>query len=242
MDKARPEHYPAKLYAAVHTGNHGDIEFYIKACKDTGTVLELGCGTGRVARRLIEAGHAVVGVDVDVDALAIASRLGVHTVATDFTHFALDRHFERIIIPYNGFYCLLSEEAMVTCLRSVERHLTTDGMLVFDVFSADQIAIGTSEPGGDDWVATAYCEGRHWEVYENANIDPHSQHIETTYHHRANEDGECIVATLHSRYLLSHQVPELLSQAGLTLAALHGNFDEEPYHYESDYLIVRATR
>ena len=243
MGKLKPEHYPADLYAAVHIGNPGDIGFYLDACAGTDTVLELGCGSGRIARVLIEAGHEVVGLDRDREALAVAAGFGVHTIAGDFTEFTLKRHFERIIIPYNGLYCLLSEAEMVSCLRSVERHLAAEGMLIFDVFSGDQIADDRAAPiGVNEWVATRFCAGRLWEVFENSEIHSESQRVDATYTHTAKEDGKIIVATIRSRYLLSCQIPELLSQAGLTLAAFHGGFDQSPFHPESDFFVVRATR
>ena len=40
--------YPAHLYAAVHDGNAGDVEFYRQRCAGAESVLELGCGDARV--------------------------------------------------------------------------------------------------------------------------------------------------------------------------------------------------
>ena len=51
-----------------------------------------------------------------------------------------------------------------------------------------------------------------------------------------------MLADVRSIHVLSHQVPELLSQADLTLAALHGGFDGESFEAESEHLVVRAGR
>jgi len=243
MDKQSPDRYPTDFYTAVHTGNPGDDEFYVDACAGAGAVLELGCGSGRIARALAEAGHEVCGIDSDHHALKLAAKCGIKTIEGDFTEFKLNQRFDRIIIPYNGFYCLLSEDAMTNCLHSVERHLTSEGMLIMDVYSGDHIpsvAIGSAPE--EEWVATRYIRGRLWDVFEKSEIDPQSQRIKTTYIYTAQEDGETVTATLQSRYLLSQQIPDLLARAGLTLSAFHGSFAETPYCESSALFIIRATR
>ena len=229
------------LYAAVHTGNPGDTEFYLDACDGAGAVLDLGCGSGRIGGALVEAGHEVVGLDRDPQALEMAAGVGVSTVVADLRCFSLARRFERIIIPYNGLYCLLSEDAMVACLSAVEHHLTRAGLLVFDGYSGDQVDT-TDEPteAQDEWVGSICHEGRRWDVLEHSVLDPESQRVDATYTHVAQPTGESIVAMICGRYLLSHQLPGLLSRAGLTLAALHGGFDQGPFHPESEFLVVRA--
>src|SRR5262249_28588332 len=40
-------------------------------------ILEVGCGTGELASRLLKDGYAVVAIDSDRDSIAVAQRLGV---------------------------------------------------------------------------------------------------------------------------------------------------------------------
>ncbi len=51
---------------------HGEASFVMRFAPSS--VLDAGCGTGRVARELARRGVAVVGVDVDADMLATAVR------------------------------------------------------------------------------------------------------------------------------------------------------------------------
>ncbi|MCA9640188.1 MAG: class I SAM-dependent methyltransferase, partial [Myxococcales bacterium] len=59
------EPYDAELYELTHRGNPGDVDFYLAACREAHSVLELGSGYGRIAIALAEAGHEVVGVELD---------------------------------------------------------------------------------------------------------------------------------------------------------------------------------
>ena len=46
-------------------------------------VLDVPCGTGRIARRLRTMGHAVVGIDATVPFLAVAREVGVPVIRAD---------------------------------------------------------------------------------------------------------------------------------------------------------------
>jgi 2-polyprenyl-3-methyl-5-hydroxy-6-metoxy-1,4-benzoquinol methylase len=67
------------------------------------TVLDAGCGTGRVAVELHRRGIDVVGVDLDDDLLALARRAdaGVTWVHADLAMVRLDRRFDVVAMPGN---------------------------------------------------------------------------------------------------------------------------------------------
>src|SRR5215469_3492303 len=69
-----------RAYDAFYAGDTppiaGDIAFYDRLAQATGggPLLELGCGTGRIALALAQAGLSVTGVDVSAGMLALARR------------------------------------------------------------------------------------------------------------------------------------------------------------------------
>jgi SAM-dependent methyltransferase len=65
-----PDGCAVDLYALLPPG--GEAEIAHEAIPAGSGVLELGCGTGRILRRLAELGHSVVGVDESPDMLAYA--------------------------------------------------------------------------------------------------------------------------------------------------------------------------
>jgi SAM-dependent methyltransferase len=100
-----------------------------------GPVLELGCGTGRVALDLAGRGHEVVGLDTDsalVRALASRARergLPVEAVVGDARSFALGRRFPVVVAPMQVVQLLGGAGGRRAMLRSVRRHLEPRGLL-----------------------------------------------------------------------------------------------------------------
>ena len=57
------EAYDPYLYDLIHRGHAGDVELYRSACNGARSVLELGCGSGRIAMQLARDGLDVLGID-----------------------------------------------------------------------------------------------------------------------------------------------------------------------------------
>lgn len=111
-----------------------DVAFYRELIRPGASVLELACGTGRLARPLAEAGAAVVGIDVDPEMLAGASRVpGLRLVCADMERFYLHHRFDLVIAGYNALQLLPTPAARVACVRAVADHLAPAGVFAFEV-------------------------------------------------------------------------------------------------------------
>lgn len=100
-----------------------------------GPVLDVGCGTGRVALDLAERGHEVVGVDADpalVRLLAERARersLPVRVVAGDARSLELGRRFPLALLPMQVAQLLGGEPGRAAMLGAMLRHLEPGGLL-----------------------------------------------------------------------------------------------------------------
>ncbi len=241
--------YPAELYAKLHLGNPGDLDFYRGQCRGAGTILELGCGYGRVLESLAGEDRSLVGLDLNPGLLELAEkRLGtrprVSLVRGDMRCFAFRRKFDRILIPYSGLYCLLSEDEVKSCFQRVADHLAPEGRLIFDTYSADAFHRDLpSAEGGEseiDAIANIVQDGTAYAVVEQADWSRDEQRLDVVYTYEPRQGGQSIAAPIAHRYLLSDQFAPLLEAAGLQLVTLCGSYDGAALNDDSDLIVATA--
>jgi SAM-dependent methyltransferase len=135
----RSAQFYAQTYDVSVSDWPGEIAFYRalaeEVCSDGSPVLELACGTGRVAIQLAQADVEVVGLDLSRDMLDVArvksSELtNARWVEGDMRSFDLGEAFGLIIIPGHAFQNLLTPEDQRACLKSIKQHLIREGVLV----------------------------------------------------------------------------------------------------------------
>lgn len=99
------ERYAARFekLAAAGTDVHGEATFCETLLAPGASVLDAGCGTGRVAIRLAERGFDCVGVDVDASMLDAARRRapGLTWVQADLVNLDLGRTFDLVVAAGN---------------------------------------------------------------------------------------------------------------------------------------------
>ncbi|MDQ3368988.1 MAG: class I SAM-dependent methyltransferase [Myxococcota bacterium] len=128
-------------YDACHASRHDDLLFWIQMASSAKSVLELGCGTGRIAIPLAVKGSQVTGIDTSESMLAQARRnargagVDLEWVHGDMRTFELGRDdFDLVVLAFNGLNALLTLEDALACLRCARRHLAPTGRLVLDTF------------------------------------------------------------------------------------------------------------
>jgi SAM-dependent methyltransferase len=245
----------ARLYRLLHRGSEGDESFYVEACAGAGSVLELGCGFGRLLAPLALAGIEVSGVDRDQAMLElatesikdlapeIASKIELHQ--SDMTAFRFDRKYDRILIPFNGLYCLPSDDEALSCFRNAKDHLADGGRLLFDVYRVDPEDEPDAEEEADQGVdcLTTILDGeREIDVREKDVWNPRSSTVEVTYLFTLRGEGSArqVRQTIVHRYMAPQRILELLDRAGLQVISKYGGFGGESLDGDSVHLVVEA--
>jgi SAM-dependent methyltransferase len=98
-----PDGSPVELYALLP--DRGEGELVAKALSSPATVLELGCGTGRITRQLVARGYTVTAVDESEEMLAHVGR--AEKVCARIEGLDLERRFDAVLLASN----LLTTEA-----------------------------------------------------------------------------------------------------------------------------------
>lgn len=140
------------LWHDIECGGYAaDLPLWRELAAASGSpVLDVGCGTGRVALDLAAQGHAVTGLDLDASLLETlrerAGDLPVETVAADARDFDCKRRFPLVIAPMQTVQLLGGAEGRAAFLRCARAHLEPDGILAMalaegiDVYDEDLAA------------------------------------------------------------------------------------------------------
>ena len=100
------------------------------------TVLELGCGTGRIVGFLNSRGYKAFGIDNSHEMLLYnRSQRMSSVVEMDMCHLGFNNTFDAVIIPHNTLNLLHDEKIISQCLKEIKRVLTKNGLLVVQLFS-----------------------------------------------------------------------------------------------------------
>ena len=98
-----------------------------------GPVLELGCGTGRVALHLARRGHEVIGLDRDPELLAAlesrGAQLPVSTIEADARSFELEEPASLVLAPTHLLQLLSDSAERAESLHCIAASLRPGGLL-----------------------------------------------------------------------------------------------------------------
>jgi ubiquinone/menaquinone biosynthesis C-methylase UbiE len=234
-----------------------DVAFYRNAGREHGDpILELGCGTGRIALALAEAGLRITGLDLSERmlerasekraALPVETRERVHLVQGDMARFDLDETYRLIIIPFRPFQHLLETQQQLDCLHCVRKHLAAGGHLIIDFFQPDLRRLHDPSVQEERLVAEYKMPGgRRVRLSERVVAFHRAEQrndVEMIYG-VTHADGrkERLVLAWTLRYFFRYEVEHLLARCGFRVTALHGSFDYSPLNDASPEMIFVAT-
>jgi SAM-dependent methyltransferase len=237
----------------ARTVGRKDVPFWRRiAAASPGRVLELGCGTGRIALPLARAGATLVGLDRSAPMLARAARRASALRSALRGRLRLVRGdirtapfraggFSAVIAPYGVLQSLTSERDLIATLESAARVLAPGGLLGVDLVP----------------------DVAHWREYENrvqlrgpAGRGGHLTLIESVHQDRARR-----LTTFEQRYVYRRgrekvekrftltfrtiPVPGMirrLEAAGFAVEALLGDYQGRPWDVRADVWIILARR
>ena len=153
---------------------HGEADLVMRFSPRS--VLDAGCGTGRVARELALRGVDVVGVDLDADMLATAQRRSpeLEWLCADLATVELGRTFDVVLLAGNVMIFLApgSEGAV---LKNLARHLAPGGRVI----AGFQLQPGRLDVAGYDRAAAAagLTLAERWSTWAGDAWDAHGDYV-----------------------------------------------------------------
>jgi SAM-dependent methyltransferase len=238
-----------RYFEAQYAQYTEDIPFWLELGREChGTVLELGCGYGRVLRALAAAGIPVVGIDNDPGMLARAaahSSAGFrHLVSlhqSDIRDYTLGRFFPLAISPCNTF-AFLPDDEFQQAAACAARHLQRGGRLVLDLPA--QMADEANLTGAPE-LCSAFDDlesGNPVQVSSLERADGSLIHV-TWLYDELFPDGRVKRTEIPMTYHLRdpEAISGLLSSAGFESIEFFGNLQRSPWRRGSPRIIASAS-
>ena len=201
-------------------------------------VLEIGCGTGMVARAMAEAGHRVTGIDPAAAMLEVGRKSAagdrVRWLQGRAQDFSVDERFDLVFMTGHAFQVLLDDDDIRQSLANIRRHLAPGGIFAFEtrnpalpwetIFEEAETLETETGPVPVEWRVL-------WRRGEFVRFDTH-------YHL---PDGERISeSTL--RFLPLDRLTKFLAEAGFEVGSLYGNWDKSAFAAETSREIILVAR
>lgn len=191
-----------------------DIGFYTRCCHmRAGLTLEIGCGTGRIMRRLLEKGIEVVGIDrshrmlVEFTRAYPADAQPPRIAQMDMEALALRRGFSVVYAPGSVLTYLLDSVKLVALFNNIGALLCDRGLFVIDVFIPRPI-----DPSG----ATFSDYRRHYQdmtLVRSKQITPLSAELNRIErHYRFFDQHDKLVNEIITKEIIRPITPESLKE------------------------------
>jgi 2-polyprenyl-3-methyl-5-hydroxy-6-metoxy-1,4-benzoquinol methylase len=214
-----------------------------------GPLLDLACGTGRMAIRLAELGYQVTGVDITPEMIARARQkaakqsVSIEWVVADARTFHLQKQFPFIYMLENVFQFFLTRADQEAMLARVREHLLPQGCFLFETRNPTtrNLVVGRRPepqtftlPDGGQLVIT---EQHYYDPM--TQIQHYTRHF--TFHHPGGHHEEKTVRTA-LRYVYPQEMEALLFYNGLHIRACYGSWQQEPLTATSPSMIYVCQR
>ena len=242
----------APLYDLDYGDFEDDIDMYLNFAERTGgPILELGVGTGRLARAFVDAGYRVVGIDASREMLEICrakfsayeSRL-INLLIENIEDFKIEEKFALAVSAANSFGHLLSRGQQVAALRRIREHLRPDGMLIIDLDNPERrLAVEREGELVLEWTKHNPETGSTVLKLVSSYFEHPKQLQHLTFIYDEMDNKGSVTRTLASfplRYSFRGEIELLLDSTGYDVESIYGGYYLEDFDHDSDRMIIVA--
>ena len=148
-----------------------EFSFYDHHLKTNGvkSVLEIGCGTGNLSKRLINSKYDYLGIDLYQEMLEIAKITAPNAkfMQADVRDFSLQSPVDCTIITGRSISYLIDNQGVIDAFTCIGRSLVPNGLLMFDAIDAQKFFVGFEENRHDELMAS--YEKNHYRRVSKSN-------------------------------------------------------------------------
>lgn len=139
------EKTPYKKFALVYDSIMGDrfyngyFKFLIKIFNELkfkpANILEIACGTGKLAKIFLDKEYEIEGLDMSGDMLDIAGKKGLKIHRQNMVSFKLKKKYDLILCIFDSLNYIQRKVDLKRSFNSVNKHLESGGLFIFDMNS-----------------------------------------------------------------------------------------------------------
>jgi len=213
-----------------------DLPLYLRLCENKSSVVEIGCGTGRVLKALLEKGLNVTGIDVSPEMLAIArSKLSrfldtgkLRIFQHDLGDAPLPEQYQIVLVTFYTYNYFLRDEDAISFLSNAYRSIQPNGVIVLDLFFPKVM----TEPAKNDmWeIRTILNESGAISLRMKRRMSGKIEERIQFFKYGAIEEE----ITTFRRFYPKREVFNLLTQAGFENIQLADGYAESSFHDLTD--------
>ena len=248
--------YPlSELYDAWHPDRAAlpklwgdDRVLYAELARELGQpVLELGIGTGRVARYLASQGIRVVGLDLSkamierawANIAKLPEEVGkrISIVWGDMRSFDLGMTLPLAICPFTAFQHLLTVEEQMQALRCIRGHLALGGHLLLDLFDPKlELCAPSANVMPRSRQVVHPTTGRTWLVVEECRRNvPEEQLLHVDWRFIELDEGGKVLNQFYDRltlrWIYRFEAQHLFERSGFTIVNLWSDYQRGSFVY-----------
>lgn len=230
------------LYDDIHWWKKNDMDFWstIILDKNPKSVLELACGTGRLANLFLRENIHYTGIDIVPDFIKTANNKVQHNphmatfVKGDIKKFNLKKNFDLIFIAFNSFLHLLTNDDIVRCLSQVKNHMHNKSCFVIDIFIPNPLFL--YKPKDYRSLVLEFIDSNiNQRVYVNEinNYNPETDINDITWYFSTKDSIDYDIKSFSMRMLFPSTINQILIDQGFVICNQWGNYDKTKLHVDS---------
>lgn len=203
-----------------------------------GLVLELGCGTGQVTRRLKNAGFDMIGVEISEEMLSVAienESEGILYLCQDMREFELYGTVRAVVSICDSMNYITENEDITNVFKLVNNYLDPKGIFIFDLNTRSYYSkIGDSVIAENRENASFIWENNY---YPDEAVNEYNM---TLFLEDENGKYDKFTETHIQRAYSFEEIKSSFEEAGLELLTCYNAFTEEKV--ESDEAMEMCDR
>lgn len=219
-----------------------DILFYEHYIQKGSRILDVGCGTGRVALALAHLPIEIIGIDYSQAMLDIFREkvegkeftAKIEFQLANMVQFDLNQKFNLVIFPFRVFQALTSIKDKIKCLQTTKNHLAENGRIIINAFDPNfEILNDNKNKRSLDY---EYFDPNLLSTVQRYSeiewVDFERQILRTKYEFEAtNLEGELSQFHEHIElgFMTKQQMDELFLENNLEIEKLYNWWDFSPY-------------